>query len=639
MAAERDKRSRKHSVDKSVDGKLPQISEKERELLKLSEELKRLIDLARNAEKDLIQTEQYTHPDALKSAQNFAHYIGIRRQDLRQVQRQLHSRGLSSLGRMETHTLDSLQNVYSTLLLMQGSKSKAFACPVDYEKGESILSDRCLALLGPKPKKRSARIMVTMPSEAALDYTLVRNLVEKGMGVMRITCAHDGPAEWEQMIKHVRAAEEELGKRCLVMADLAGPKLRTSPMESGPGVIRWRAFKNVYGEVVEPAKIWLNTGSPLRDPNGCNLPVSEAFLSQLNVGDEIQFVDNRKRRGSMQVTEVLNDGVWAESWKSAFMVEGLELRVERLGSSSIIGKIGPIPPMPQKILLKTGDILVLTPEEEVGKAAIYDESGKLVAPAHIGCTLREVLTKVAVGERIFFDDGKIAGTVEEKRSNRLFIRINWTKGSKAWLSEEKGINLPSTELGVSALTDKDQQDLEFLLSKESFVDLISLSFVKCPEDIDSFYKELSKYDASGIGVIIKIENNAAFEKLPGIVLSALKRHKVGVMIARGDLGVEVGFERMAELQEEILSLCGAAHLPVVWATQVLESLAKKGMPSRAEVSDVVMGARTQCVMLNKGPHTETAVEFLSHVLERMEGHQDRHFRLLRKLSVADGIFS
>jgi pyruvate kinase len=98
--------------------------------------------------------------------------------------------------------------------------------------------------------------------------------------------------------------------------------------------------------------------------------------------------------------------------------------------------------------------------------------------------------------------------------------------------------------------------------------------------------------------------------------------------------LEVGFERMAELQEEIGSLCAAAHLPVIWATQVLETLAKKGMPSRAEVSDVVLAARTQCVMLNKGPHLPAAIRFLADVLKRMEGHQDKHFRLMRALRVA-----
>jgi len=79
------------------------------------------------------------------------------------------------------------------------------------------------------------------------------------------------------------------------------------------------------------------------------------------------------------------------------------------------------------------------------------------------------------------------------------------------------------------------------------------------------------------------------------------------MIARGDLLVEIGYERLAEVQEEILWLCEAAHVPVIWATQVLEGLAQKGLPSRAEITDAAMGVRAECVMLNKGPHIIEAV--------------------------------
>ena len=93
------------------------------------------------------------------------------------------------------------------------------------------------------------------------------------------------------------------------------------------------------------------------------------------------------------------------------------------------------------------------------------------------------------------------------------------------------------------------------------------------------------------------------------------------MVARGDLGVEIGFERMAEIQEEILWLCEAAHVPVIWATQVLESLAKRGLPSRAEVTDAAMSGRAEGVMLNKGPHILLALDFLCDVLARMKGHQ------------------
>ena len=101
--------------------------------------------------------------------------------------------------------------------------------------------------------------------------------------------------------------------------------------------------------------------------------------------------------------------------------------------------------------------------------------------------------------------------------------------------------------------------------------------------------------------MLKIETQAAFNRLPMLLLAAMRHPPVAVMVARGDLGVEVGFERLSEVQEEILWLCEAAHVPVIWATQVLESLAKGGMPSRAEVTDAAMGSRAECVMLNKGP--------------------------------------
>ena len=116
-----------------------------------------------------------------------------------------------------------------------------------------------------------------------------------------------------------------------------------------------------------------------------------------------------------------------------------------------------------------------------------------------------------------------------------------------------------------------------------------------------------------------------------MVLAAMRRPAAGVMIARGDLAVECGYERMAEIQEEILWVCEAAHMPVVWATQVLESLAKTGVPSRAEITDAAMGERAECVMLNKGPHLCDAVEALDDILQRMQDHQVKKSAMLRKL--------
>lgn len=109
----------------------------------------------------------------------------------------------------------------------------------------------------------------------------------------------------------------------------------------------------------------------------------------------------------------------------------------------------------------------------------------------------------------------------------------------------------------------------------------------------------------------------------------------GIMIARGDLAIECGWERMAEVQEEILWICEAAHMPVIWATQVLENLAKNGLPSRAEITDAAMGERAECVMLNKGPYIVDAVRVLDDILQRMENHQSKKRSMLRHLRLAD----
>ena len=185
---------------------------------------------------------------------------------------------------------------------------------------------------------------------------------------------------------------------------------------------------------------------------------------------------------------------------------------------------------------------------------------------------------------------------------------------------------------MPALTAKDVADLA-LVAKHA--DMVALSFVRCPEDVEALLAEIARLGAARLGIVLKVETQAAFNRLPILLLAAMRHPRVAVMVARGDLGVEVGFERLSEVQEEILWFCEAAHVPVIWATQVLESLAKGGMPSRAEVTDAAMGSRAECVMLNKGPYIRETLRFLIDVLGRMEEHQHKKTSRLRKLRVSD----
>ena len=139
-------------------------------------------------------------------------------------------------------------------------------------------------------------------------------------------------------------------------------------------------------------------------------------------------------------------------------------------------------------------------------------------------------------------------------------------------------------------------------------------------------------------MVAKIENKEAVDNLPEIIVQAASKQPLGIMIARGDLAVEVGYRRLAELQEEIMWICEAAHVPVIWATQVLENLVKKGLPSRAEITDAAMGERAECVMLNKGPYIVEAVTALTNILLRMEQHQHKKTSQLRALHISQHMF-
>lgn len=199
------------------------------------------------------------------------------------------------------------------------------------------------------------------------------------------------------------------------------------------------------------------------------------------------------------------------------------------------------------------------------------------------------------------------------------------------LRAEKGINLPDSELPVSALTDEDRAHLAFVAEH---ADLVGLSFVRSPADVAVLHDALDALGRRDIGIVLKIETKAGFESLPRILLQAMRRPPIAVMIARGDLAVELGFERLAEVQEEILWLCEASHIPVIWATQVLDTLARTGIPSRAEVTDAAASVAAECVMPNKGPHVEEALRTLVDILRRMERHHYKKRSIFRKLRVS-----
>lgn len=579
------------------------------------------------------------HPNYRDSAKNLLHYLAFRRRDLRPLQMRLAELGLSSLGRAESHVLATVDSVLEALLQLMGNAElppMQEAAVVDFAKGEKLLAKHTERLLGPPPKGRGVRIMVTMPSEAAEDYVLVFDLLQQGMDCMRINCAHDDAAAWLRTIEHLKRAEQLLGKSCRVVMDLAGPKLRTGPLEPGAMVVRVHPRRDVYGRVLTPARVWLTSETspqPPPSPTSNCLPVPETWLTQLRINEHVNFIDARDAKRKFKIVDVTDLGCWAEATKTAYVVPGTVLR---RGRSIAEGEerdaaVGALSSVENAISLQQDDLLILTRDLNPGRLATYDSSGQVLTPAQIGCSIPEVFEDVQSGEAIWFDDGKIGGVVEKVEESRVQVRINQARLQGEKLQGDKGINLPESDLRLTAMTAKDLEDLAFVAEH---ADVVELSFANTPSDVESLQEHLAQLGSRQLAVVLKIETRRGFENLPDMLLTAMQSPCCGVMIARGDLAVECGFERLAEVQEEILWICEAAHVPVIWATQVLETLAKDGMPSRAEITDAAMGDRAECVMLNKGPHVVSAVRALDNILGRMQSHQSKKRSMLRELRLA-----
>jgi pyruvate kinase len=478
--------------------------------------------------------------------------------------------------------------------------------------------------------------MVTIPGEAAENPAFVRELIVSGMDCVRVNCAHDDPRAWSAIIGHLRRAVEETGKPCRVLMDLAGPKLRTGPVEPGPAVLRWKPERDVYGRVLKPATIWLTPQEArvaCREPGAVTLPVRNAWISQLAVGDRIEFFDARDARREMTIVRRDDGGVWAESAQTAYVMPGTSLlRCSRPGAGERRTSVLDIPRTEQSIVLAIGDTLILTRGDTPGRPAVRDALGKVLEPAFIGVTLPSVFDDVKTGEAVWFDDGRIGAVIRSVGPERIELSVTRAALHGSKLGADKGINLPDTTLTFPALTPKDLEDLRFIVAH---ADIVGYSFVRTDSDVRELQSHLSALGRPDMSIILKVETRRAFENLPALLLGLMRSQAAGVMIARGDLAVECGYERLAEVQEEILWMAEASHTPVIWATQVLERLAKDGIPSRAEITDAAMGERAECVMLNKGPHILAAVRALDNILCRMQPHQRKKTAMLRHLGVAD----
>jgi pyruvate kinase len=491
---------------------------------------------------------------------------------------------------------------------------------VDLNPANPVADRHKTAILGERPQGRDVSIMVTMPSEAADSKSLVSEMLDAGMNVARINCARDDEQAWEAMIRNIRQASQISAMPCKIVMDLAGPKIRTGELRPGPRVTRIRPRRDPMGRIIAPRRIRLIPDDVVwQGTKVAIVPVPRDCIEYAHPGDEIRFKDTRGKKRRLSVIDKDDKGLVVELFKGAYFATGTKLSLcRREEGEKLSYRVGELPMIEQPLLLRPGDTLILHRDSIPGAPAVEDDDGEIIESAHISCRQPEAFEFVSAGDRVSINDGKISGIVQTIEDEHLEIEIKKAKPTGSRLRADRGINFPDSDIRLPGLTNADKNNLKFVIRH---ADAVSLSFVRRPIDIVALQDELDRLGAGDIGLIVKIETKKGFKNLPKLLLTAMRRYPIAVMIARGDLAIECGWERLAELQEDILWYCEAAEVPVIWATQVLEHKAKKGLASRAEVSDAAMSQRADCVMLNKGPHILAAIRMLDDILRRMQARQ------------------
>lgn len=586
-----------------------------------------------------------SHKNYLISATNLIHYLALKSLDIEQLKEELSSICFLNLDTINQHVLASLS---AGIRLLDNAKYDSSSHTISYSEGISSTksldkqmkgefsinmlrrraSHTADLLLGRLPEKRNTHIMVTVGQEAIESETLMKDLLNAGTTIVRINCAHGSPEIWSEIIRRVKRSSQILEKPCRILMDLAGPKLRTGKLQAGPCVLKISPKKNAYGQVIYPALVWLSSagaGSPPAhlSPDAVLHVDGEELLSKLSVDDVVTLCDARGKQRTLKILSrypiFSGVGFMAECSKTVYVKSGAKLFIKDKRKKLSAGHVVNIPPLKQFIKLRVDDLLTISRDSQ-------NEENLTSSTGRITCSSEYVFDSVKPGEPIAFDDGKIWGIIKATSTSEILVSITHAgpRGSK--LGSEKSINIPRSNIRYEGLTSKDLIDLDFVANH---ADMVGVSFVRDVRDILLLRQELEKRKRGDLGISLKIETKEGFEKLPHLLLEAMKMpNPLGIMIARGDLAVECGWENMAYIQKEIISVCTAAHVPVIWATQVLESFVKYGVPTRAELTDVAEGMRTSCIMLNKGKCIVEAVSFLHRILSNHSKKSNAEFKPL-----------
>lgn len=654
-----------------------------------SDDQERLGERVTNLYSEIVKNvEEYKHLYQLNtmheneaSLDNLLAYLALRRHNLEDLQMELAEKGLSSLGRLEGQVLVTIEQVLKHFKQQShfDTRNETFSGlkKINHQESRNVTTKRSRLLLGRPRKGRSTRIMVTLDLESIHQPHMLEELLVHGMDIARINCAHDTPREWKMLIDAIRHAEERLiqrgqgiGRRCRIVMDLAGPKIRTSSTGVEIRPLKIAVPKDIHGRTVRMIEGFLDSEARFTEkisltgvPPSFVISIKKGSeeLPNLDIGERLSFYDSRGRHRTLTILERISPKrVKIGLERTAYIQEGIVLYSQKYKENSntdprnrkkdrthsafdttggLVGPnlnpvqdeshnshineqngmdinslliIGCVSPQPTDVLVKAGDTVLLRKKKAILGSYSFQFSKYIKHIAgEISCNLPEVLNSVEVGHRVYIDDGKISAIIRSATEEHFELEIMSPSDTTTKIKPEKGLNFPDSNLNMPALTSKDIDNLEFVVNNATAV---GLSFVHSSNDIMMLHKALLNIEKADFGIIAKIETSAAIKNLAKILLAGLDLPNFGILIARGDLAVEMGFENLPAIQEDILCMCEAAHIPVILATQVLETMAKSGLPTRAEMIDAAFGQRAECVMLNKGKHILEAVKMLSLIL-------------------------
>jgi len=586
--------------------------------------VQKLLDELKALKKALLNNRNAASKELVEN--NLNDYVTLRSFDLTLLQDELTSMGLSSLGRSQTCVMSSIHQNIKVLekILDQKSHSDKNSY-LDFKDAKKIFKEHTKIFGKKYDDTLNTKIMVTLPSEAAHSDELIKNLLDEGVSLLRINTAHDTPHVWSQMAFHIKEYNRKKKGDAKIYVDLAGPKNRTGEFQKVLIPFKIGSKKSAQEVDILPRgdkNSATQKASIDMQGNSLNasLVVDDAFYKHCLKYNKIKIEDNS--RDNIHTFKLYRDK------QRLYFIPDRKILIDqdthlhspkRKHSSSLHNFIY----LDEEIRVFQHDEIILTHQDILGHKTFSYKQKEYAAI--VACSNAEIFQYVNEGDSIFIDDGKIGAIVTQKLDIGVELKVISAKANGTLLKAQKGINFPNTNMDIPAITDEDRDNLGEVIE---FADFIGISFTQSAKDIQIIQEILNQAGKKKIAIVPKIETKLGVKNLPQILSQLIKRENFALMIARGDLAIEVGFDNLPYIQEEIFDICESALVPVIYATQILEGQMKKNLPTRAEVTDAAFAQRADCIMLNKGPYVVDTVIILKKILHSMHKLFQKNRQLL-----------